>query len=418
MATALSIKPKSSPPVPKLSPVRADPRFELIRREINSPNDILHPTHEPDWALIGELAEPLLADKGPDFLVALWLTMSRVRLGLWAGLYDGLVYLTALFRGSWADMDPPPERLASRQNLLRWWESEVAAFLRSKLPTARALGPEFTERLLEKIDALAATVAVLEPQWEPGFWSIRAVVAEWPAKGDQAPVAALCLVPSPKAASAQTEPFSLPPAKKKRGRTGLALALAGIAALLAPFVIEPWAIWGPAPSPPAVLSPPALAPERPSLALAQSQDVAPPPGPIVPCPQGQGQGEILASWAQAQEPGQLWVYLTYRGQLGAYAARSELTAGQPVTAVDFAGSYRLAKSLRASLGLGSSGSLAVGLHPGFVRVAVNYPRDRIPGEALAEVFCFRLGPAQGQGLAAIRLTFPAEPALSLLGANP
>jgi hypothetical protein len=123
---------------------------------------------------------------------------------------------------------------------------------------------------------------------------------------------------------------------------------------------------------------------------------------------GPGRGEFLAAWAKVEKPSQLFVYLTYRGVLGSYAARSDLRDSRPVTAVDFYGDFRSPQINRQALFLGPARSLALGRHPGFLRVAIAYLKSEAPDEAFAEVLCFRPDPLLGQGLAAIRLTLGRE----------
>ncbi|MDR1608894.1 MAG: type VI secretion system ImpA family N-terminal domain-containing protein, partial [Deltaproteobacteria bacterium] len=187
LAPSLSSASPSSQGSPSPNPVRSDPRFELLQKEFNSPHDLTHPTHQPNWELVGDLAESLLAEKGPDYLVALWLALARVKLGLWAGLYESLIHLNALFKESWDKMEPPRSRLVGRQNLARWWEAQTTETLRAFLPLAKPLTRDYVNRLMDKLSILESALAKLEPTWEPCFWSLRGMVGEWPVQGETPP---------------------------------------------------------------------------------------------------------------------------------------------------------------------------------------------------------------------------------------
>jgi hypothetical protein len=136
------------------------------------------------------------------------------------------------------------------------------------------------------------------------------------------------------------------------------------------------------------------------------------PESVGPCPKGQGDGEILAAFARPVSFNNLWVYLSYRGAIGTYVTQSELEGPKPVTAVDFAGRFRILGPAKTPLTLGPARSLAVGLHPGFVRVAINYPPDNIPLAALTEVYCFKPKTSFGLNLLAISLTLTPPRRLS------
>jgi hypothetical protein len=99
----------------------------------------------------------------------------------------------------------------------------------------------------------------------------------------------------------------------------------------------------------------------------------------------------------------LWLFLAYKGQLGAPIVRHELSGPEPVSAFDFGGHWTLKQPIRAPLS-GPARSLAVGLHPGFFRLAVTYPKTPALKEVGTEIFCFNEREKE-LGTVIIRLTF-------------
>ena len=110
-------------PVNALAPaggnVREDPRFDALQAEIGK---LSNPgaDGQTDWPRVAQLAAPLLADGGKDFLVGCYLNAALLQTDGLPGLAAGLQVLGDLIEHFWDSMSPPVARLRARRNALQW----------------------------------------------------------------------------------------------------------------------------------------------------------------------------------------------------------------------------------------------------------------------------------------------------------
>ena len=122
------------------------PEFERIERELAKLTSVEGAT--PEWEVVAELANRLLATKTKDFRLAIWGMVAKTRLGRWQGLAEGLVMCRELVRDYWTTMFPDVKRLRGRANVYLWACDQIVNALE---PLEVALSDEEGIRLCERL---------------------------------------------------------------------------------------------------------------------------------------------------------------------------------------------------------------------------------------------------------------------------
>ena len=125
----------------------------------------------PNWAVIEEAAERLLAQRTKDYRLVAWTLVAKVNLRGWPGFAQGLAVYKDTVSAVWAEMFPPLKRLKARANLHDWLIEQTVLQLEGKAP---ARGEESAVRSCSAL--LAEVDSILEAKFEGSYpGSIRMV---------------------------------------------------------------------------------------------------------------------------------------------------------------------------------------------------------------------------------------------------
>ncbi|MGI4815746.1 MAG: TssA family type VI secretion system protein [Janthinobacterium lividum] len=139
--------------------IREGERYAALQGEIGKLTDI-HAREPVDWGAVETMAVALLDHEGPDLSAAVWLIAAAFELNRVAGLCEHMPRMKRTVVDHWPLMNPPPERMAGRRNLMLW--------------LIERLGDAMSENLLSELAPLAhATHATLVDDWRAltEFWS-------------------------------------------------------------------------------------------------------------------------------------------------------------------------------------------------------------------------------------------------------
>ncbi|MDR1656653.1 MAG: type VI secretion system ImpA family N-terminal domain-containing protein [Deltaproteobacteria bacterium] len=423
-----SDKPRSAE-AGKINSPRHDPRFELIRAEINRPDSFNGDSYVTDWEIVADLSTALLKEKGPDLLIGAFLGVGLVQVSGLLGLLESLRVLTEMCAEHWLDMEPPAERISGRESIMAWWENKTTADLSGRWETlaGRPLEQLFQAQLIEGLDSLESVLLKNSPDWGRRFWTLRNLLGRLKVKGEEAANLSDDELGHDFGDDFDKELLALPAACVRRpvskGRR-LFIGVGAIALMLGLYhwsqnTVLPWLnygqpldrliTWRPSPNGASAESWSSETPVaavlvdesgyRPALTLSSNEFIVPggwgPRGDlgamaIQPCPAAgsAGSGIVGAAWNEGYLASGHWrLVVPIEGTIGSITARHDLNPKAPVTAIDVIGLYRPQRTRLIAEPGGPVGKIVLGLHHGFMRLGINYQTSAVPSQVSVVVGC-------------------------------
>ncbi|MDR1162677.1 MAG: type VI secretion system protein TssA [Candidatus Accumulibacter sp.] len=201
-------------PIPGDSPagknVRDDPRFSLIRQEIDSLTSIQPDAAPPDWAKIADLGNALLTTLGKDISVASWFAAALLNLKGEEGIADGAAVLADLCTGYWETLFPPLSRIRARTGAIDWWQDQVERWLDAAKP--EYLSASVHEIADQRLQALEEFINDTVPDNPLRLRTLRARLQRLPTPPEAAPPPPPD-APSDTSSAAPTSATGTPPAQ-------------------------------------------------------------------------------------------------------------------------------------------------------------------------------------------------------------
>lgn len=154
------------------SPVGADlflePDVEPLKAEIEKLTSI--EGGAPDWGLLVEKGEELLASKTKDLRLAIWLSVAGAERSGWRGLVRGLAVVHSFVNDLWEPL--LPVRPKARQNIVLWLAERAQPVIeRLDVRLADADDVKLAQKLVEDIDR------TLADKLGDSFSGIRALIS-------------------------------------------------------------------------------------------------------------------------------------------------------------------------------------------------------------------------------------------------
>jgi type VI secretion system protein VasJ len=197
-------------PIPGENPagknVRDDPRFMLIRQEIDALTSIQPNTPPPDWAKVADLSVDLLTSVGKDISVASWFGTALLYLKGEEGIALGATTLSDICTEYWETLFPPLARARARVGAIDWWQDQVERWLDTAKP--QYLSAPVYETAEKKLQALDEFIGATVPDNTLRLHALRARLQRLPPPPERepSPPPADSVPPSAPAASPAASP--------------------------------------------------------------------------------------------------------------------------------------------------------------------------------------------------------------------